>query len=304
MPSLYEIVARVGGEVRSGGTEASVPGPGHSRKDRSLSLRLEGDRVVWFSHAGDLRHGDVMAYLGLDQREERPQSRAERERRERERQAAAMVKEREGLAFCQEVWAGSQPLAGSPADGYLRSRGLDLTGCIDLRFHPAAPRNKPRVQGDARPDLPPHPALLALVRDVTGAPRGLHATYVRADGGGKAFGDKSRLMFGPVREGAVRLAPPDSRGRLAVGEGIETTASYSRLFGLPGWASLSTAGMKTLRIPAGVHALAIAADNDDGGAGLEAANMLAERVRCEAEVHEAPFGADWGDVWEAQRHVA
>ena len=32
--------------------------------------------------------------------------------------------------------------------------------------------------------------------------------------------------------------------------------------------------------------------------------MLAERVRCDAEVHEAPLGQDWGDVWEAQQRAA
>ena len=302
MADLAAIVRQHGGDLYRGGAEALIPGPGHSRRDRSLSLKLEGDRIVFYSHAGDSAR-DCMAYLGIDAEKQRPQSRAEQEAATRRREAERRKRERRDLAFCEEVWRASIPLVGTPAAAYLAGRHLDLSACPDLRFHPSAPRCKPRVAGDSRPEPAPHPAMLAMVRDVTGEPRGLHVTYVREDGGGKAFGDRSRLMFGPVREGAVRLAQPDGRGRVAVGEGIETTASYARLSGWPGWASLSTSGMKTLRLPATVRAVIIVADNDDGGSGVEAAKLLADRVRCDAEVHEAPLGQDWANVWEA-RHVS
>lgn len=50
---LAEIVRALGGDLYAGGRRASVPGPGHSRTDRSVSLALEGDRVLIHSFAGD-----------------------------------------------------------------------------------------------------------------------------------------------------------------------------------------------------------------------------------------------------------
>lgn len=44
--SLRLIVAALGGDIHSGGRSANVPAPGHSRADRSVSLLLDGDRVV------------------------------------------------------------------------------------------------------------------------------------------------------------------------------------------------------------------------------------------------------------------
>ena len=44
--SLRPIVNAFGGDLYQGGARASVPAPGHSAEDRSVSLLLEGDRVV------------------------------------------------------------------------------------------------------------------------------------------------------------------------------------------------------------------------------------------------------------------
>lgn len=43
---LHDIVAALGGDLHHGGRTASVPAPGHSRADRSVSLLLDQDRVV------------------------------------------------------------------------------------------------------------------------------------------------------------------------------------------------------------------------------------------------------------------
>jgi len=44
--SLHPIVAALGGDLYQGGRRANVPAPGHSQADRSVSLLLEGDRLV------------------------------------------------------------------------------------------------------------------------------------------------------------------------------------------------------------------------------------------------------------------
>jgi putative DNA primase/helicase len=138
--------------------------------------------------------------------------------------------------------------------------------------------------------------MVAAVRDVAGKLKGVHLTYITADGR-KAFGDRSRLMFGAVSGCSVQLAPLTVHGVLCVGEGIETSASFADFKGVPTWAALSTSGLQNFTPPAGVRKLLIAADSDDAGAGLKAATALAQRLRrsCDVEIHPAPAGFDWND---------
>jgi putative DNA primase/helicase len=138
--------------------------------------------------------------------------------------------------------------------------------------------------------------MVALVRARDERPIAHHVTYITATGE-KAFGSRSRLMFGQVAGGAVRITP-SHHGALAVGEGIETSAAFGQLRGVPAWACLSTSGLQSFQVPTGVQKLLVAADNDDAGAGLGAAQSLAERARrvCDVEIHPAPQGQDWADV--------
>ena len=290
---LHELVQRLGGQVYAGGAAAVVPGPGHSRRDRSLSLRLSPDgRVVFYSHAGDDCRS-VMSYLGIEGRHSESRSSCEeRLRLQRHRAANERRREAEALRFCESIWTGVRPLQGSPAAAYLAARGLGLPASTDVGFHPAAPRSREGAEV--------HPAMVALVRSKEGAPRGLHVTFIAPDGSGKAFGHRSRLMFGPVAGGAVRLAPVGADGVLAVGEGIETTLAFGLLYGVASWAALSTSGLRNLALPFGVRLLRIGADGDE--AGRAAALTLAERMqrRCEVTVEAAPDGSDWADVAEAR----
>jgi putative DNA primase/helicase len=139
--------------------------------------------------------------------------------------------------------------------------------------------------------------MVARVRNADRAPIGLHVTFLN-ERGKKAFGDRSRLMYGRVASGAVLLATVRRDGVLAVAEGIETALAFEQLHGVPTWAALSTSGLQTFRPPAIVRRLIIAADSDDGGAGMKAAQALAERVSrlCAAEIRPAPEGRDWADV--------
>lgn len=294
MIDLRKIAAELGGDVYAGGNAATVPGPGHSKHDRSLSLRLSenGDRVIYHSFAGELRHRDVMAYLGLEEREARESTPADRAKERARREHERRVEEAKDREFCRGVWDATHDAAGSPVEAYLWSRGLVVDGVGDLRFHPAAPRSKePDKEGAA----PPHPAMVALARDVHGAPRGLHVTFIKPDGTGKAFGDRSRLMFGAMSGAALQLGRP-MNGVLAVAEGIETAGAYATLHGVATWAALSTSGMQNFVPPKRLRRLIIAADGDRGGA--RAAQLLAERAcaACDVEIHPAPDDQDWNDV--------
>lgn len=293
MMDLREIVRLRGGDIYAGGNAATIPGPGHSAQDRSLSLRIsDAGRIVWHSFAGETSHRAVMDYLGISPEDGRmstpgelSKARADRERAKREDAARDM-------RFCAAVWGGTSPLEGSPAEAYLWSRGLIFEGQGDIRFHPAAPRSK-------EPGAATHPAMVSLVRDAQGDPQALHVTYILADGTGKAFGDRSRLMFGSVRGGAVHLGAPVG-GVLAVAEGIETAGAYATLKGVSTWPALSAPGLSAFLVPRRVRKLIIAADGDKSG--LSAAQMLAERAckLCDVVIDSAPDGRDWANVLEAQ----
>lgn len=299
IPDLRDIVARLGGDLSAGGRQASIPGPGHSKRDRSLSLRVsdDGTRILFNSFAGDSAR-DVFAYLGIDNASEYKPTRQEIAAARRQRDAEARRVEAEKLTFCRAVWEGTQDLRKSPAARYLWNRGLVLDGCPDLRFHPAAPRKAPwSIMAGDPPPPEPHPALVCLARGRQGEPRGIHVTYV-TDDGAKAFGERSRLMFGPMAGAALRTAPIAADGTLGLAEGLETAGSYSILRSVPTWAAFSTSGIEGFDPPAAVRRLRIAADNDENGAGLRAAEKLAKRLqgRCAVEIEVPRRTGDWNTV--------
>jgi len=289
-PDLFAIRRAYGGAVYAGGRQWIGPGPGHSRRDRSLSVRLSDDgRPLLHSFAGDT-FAACAAYLGFECNAA-PANRADLAIIRRAREAERRLEARAARDFCGMVWDGTSPIEGTPAEAYLWSRGLINEGYA-LRFHPSAPRTR-------RPDgAPPHPAMVALVCNLHGEAIGLHATYLTPNGR-KAFGARSRLMFGFIAGGAVRLAPVGRDGALAIGEGIETSAAFAALHGLPTWAALSSSMLQSFEVPYGVRRLVVAADSDDSGAGHAAALVLAERARkrCEVMLAPAPQGSDWADVW-------
>jgi putative DNA primase/helicase len=300
IPDLREIVARLGGDLSAGGRQANVPGPGHSNRDRSLSLRVsdDGTRVLFNDFSGAHTAREIFAYLGISNLSEYKPTRSEIAAAQRRRQIEAQRLEAEKLAFCSDIWSGTAALPGTAAARYLWNRGQVLDGCADLRFHPAAPRKAPWSMQAGDPEPPaPAPALVGLARNGRGEPRGLHVTYVTEDGQ-KAFGDRSRLMFGPMTGCALRLMPIGVDGRLAVGEGLETAAAFQLYRAVPTWPTFSTSGLRGFEVPLQVRHLIIAADHDENGAGLAAAEALAERAssRCDVEIHMPDAIGDWDDT--------
>jgi hypothetical protein len=70
-------------------------------------------------------------------------------------------------------------------------------------------------------------------------------------------------VFGCVGGGAVRLAP--TVDELAIGEGIESTASYMQEFGIASWATMNTSGLRNVILPPPPLAFAVTllGENDD-----------------------------------------
>jgi putative DNA primase/helicase len=154
------------------------------------------------------------------------------------------------------LWRGSDLAVGTLADCYLTRRGLPgLAASPALRFRDDTPH----------PERGRLPALIALVCDVTGAPVGIHRTYLARDGS-KARVEPVKASLGPVWTGAIRLQGLAPGDLLVIGEGIETAASAGRVMGLPAWAAISAGNLaKALVLPPEVSRVVIAADRDDAG---------------------------------------
>jgi len=284
---LHALRQRLGGNVYDGGRQWIGPGPGHSRKDRSLHVTIKPDgAAVYCSFANDTDDA-IFSHLGLSQRAgvlTDPQARA----REKYRQAKIADQELQGrINWCSERWRESQPAANTPVETYLRSRSIALAIPATLRFHPALPRGYGKGLG--------HPAMVGIIQGPDGAPTGLHATFITPDGSAKSSMAPAKLMFGLARAGCVRLGDPHG-GALAVGEGIETCLSYMQLTGTPAYAALSAGNMQAFSPPPLVRRLIVAADGDD--AGRQAAQHLleAERQNRNMTIDAAPDGQDWNDI--------
>lgn len=285
---LHALVKRHGGELH--GSYAVLPGPGHSRRDRSLSVTLgrEG-RLVFHSFAGD-SFEDVRDYLGIEARQGEAPNPALYRKLKQERDRERRRRDAEALEFCGAVWSQAGPCDSSPAETYLRKcRSISWALPNVLRFHPAAP-----LDYDAKHRAP---ALVAIVQAPNGEPCGLHVTALKPDGSGKA-GSNARRMFGPVKGGAIRLAPVADQ--LAVAEGVETALSFMVLTGTPTWSAMSTAGLEAFTAPPGVKQLTVAADGDE--AGLKAARQLATTAQrhCDVILCPAPDGLDWNDALKGE----
>ena len=140
------------------------------------------------------------------------------------------------------------------------------------------------------------PAMVALVTGgADGTPLAIHRTFLSRDGGGKAPVDPQKMMLGPCRGGAVRLADPGDV--LMVGEGIETCLAAMLVTGHPAWAALSTSGLRTLDLPHDVRDVIVLADGDEPGE--EAARDCAWRWRRQGRrvrIARPPQGMDFNDM--------
>lgn len=294
MSRLERIVAACGGILLDGGTRALIPGPNHSHKDRSVSLRrTEEGRILihCFSPKDDWR--DVrraLTDLGLLDDEPRGEK---RDARLSPPLVVAQPLDEERVARAGRLWEESGPLKHSVAEAYLRRRAVPagLWGSQTLRFH---------GRMTSLDDRRKRPALVAAISDAHGALQGVQVTLLSAHGTAKAAVATPKRVIGKLMGGAVRLA--DAQDELVIGEGIETMLTASDVFGVPAWAALSADNLSRLVISLPLRRLIIAADNDD--AGWRAAETLRARMigATSVELAPAPTGFnDWNDWARAQR---
>lgn len=289
--NLYEIIRVTGGEVYDSGRRASIPAPGHSRHDRSVSLLLEGDRLIihCFGQSDWREVRNYLAELGLA---EGPPAGDHTSPRASPPRPAPSPDER--LASVRALWAEARPVAGSLSERHARLRGVRRGLGERLRHHRAAPLGIYSGQGPRRP------ALLAGISAGDGDLCGIEVTYLTDAGQRDEALGLPRKTVGAVPPGsAVRLDAPAPR--MLVAEGVFTTLSASEIFSRPAWALLSAQNLSAWIAPPGVQDVIIAADR--GAAGEEAAETLCLRLKrqgLKARILLPAEGAgDWNDTGRA-----
>ncbi|HRE44133.1 MAG TPA: toprim domain-containing protein [Terricaulis sp.] len=285
MSQLKRIVDALGGVLLDGGRRALVRGPGHGPADRSVSLlETEDGRILihCFSPRDDWRAvREEWAQLGLlDEDEARsPTNSAPSVRLTPARSDRS--------ARMRRLWNESQPIAGTIAERYLRTRAIDgeLPGPDVLRFHPHMTSLEDRAR---------RPALVAGLVDQDARLQAIQVTLLTTHGAAKAKLETPRRTIGPLMGAYVRIdAPSDT---LLVAEGLETALSARRALGAGAWALLSAENLAQFSPPPVIDRLIIAADNDE--AGLGAAARLRTRIETflACELALPPSGhLDWND---------
>jgi hypothetical protein len=199
-------------------------------------------------------------------------ARLRREAERRDKDYAALQLEK-----AQWLWQHRQPIAGSPAEIYLRevrAYAGPLPGTLGF-----LPRLKSK----------PHPAMVAAF----GVPdelepgqiviaehqvRGVHLTLLALDGRGKAEVERNKLFVGSSSGWPIVIAPPNDLLGMVVTEGIEDALSAHQATSLGAWAAGSAGRMPALaeRIPSYIDCITVCADDD--AAGRHGAHTLADAL--------------------------
>lgn len=312
--SAAAIAAGLGAHKSGQGWFARCP----AHRDRTPSLHIsEGDdgRALVRCHGGCEQAAVIEALrsaglwssgtpieLSEQQRETMRQRAAERERETAGKQARAI-----------EIWRSARPIFGTPADSYLRSRGINP----DALLYPDCGTHWPetvRWADDAiqDPGFPSRPGLVAAVND---AQTGLVVAVQRIifDGHGQPLlkdGRKVKVALGPVAGNAFQGSCwPDDRGRWAVAEGVETALAATQLFRFGVWAAINSSNMPNVQPPSWARDAVIFADHDTSGAGLRAAAATLASLRAMPQIKTArvlmapQVGADANDVLREVAHA-
>lgn len=281
-----ETIARALGGRRSGKSWAARC-PAHDDREPSLSICDSKGKVLVYCHAGCSQR-DVIAALvarGLWTETGKFAGRHARKQQNHlpEKPGTDALKRSEAA---HAIWRASQEVAGSLVEIYLRSRRVNLVTSTSLRSH----------YGLKHPSGGVWPVMVALVtRGTDDAPQGIHRTFLAQDGSGKAPVDPQKMMLGPCRGGAVRLAEP--RDVLMVGEGIETCLAAMQATGHAAWAALSTSGMVALDLPESVRDVIVLADGDDPGeAAAHGCALRWKREGRRVRIARPPQGQDFNDM--------
>jgi hypothetical protein len=242
------------------------------------------DLVAQARFRGDKRAalGWARSWLGLDGGDPERFRRLQAAERQRAETAETELAAKRAVAF--RLWLSARPsLAGTPAEAYLRGRGIALgDGPGALGRQPRALRFHPELWH--KPSGRCWPALLAAIVDAEGKFLALHRTWLAPDGGGKAPVEEPKRTLGRYAGGLIRLWRGSAGTEwkraaagetLVISEGIEDGLSCA--LAMPEWrvaAAVSLSNLGAVILPPAIARVVVAAQNDAwwsdaaaGGAG-------------------------------------
>ena len=279
-----ELARLLGGDVS--GSQVLAPGPGHTRRERSLSIMLSPsapDGFVVTSFAGDdfrACRDYVRGRLGIPRWTD-SWRRAKACRRPPVLQGAGDEQEARNLVRAADYARKMRPVRGTPGERYLREiRRIDTEAVADVLKRIDFIGWRPSVYFH-EPGHALHGQLLGCIvgvmtDPVTARPTGaISRTYI--DENLRKIG-KSKTLGSPA--GVVRLLrDEDVLQGSHLAEGLETALSAMAKGLRPVWSTGSTALMKTFPVLDGIDCLTVIADHDDSGAGEQAAREVEGRWR-------------------------
>ena len=272
------IVSVMGGTV-TGRDRCNVPGPGHSKADRSLSIRIDPTDPLGFK---------VHSFAGNGWRECRDYVAAALRIHPPRTNVVGISSD-----FPLQIWSETVGARGTVVERYLASRQLALPDRHHevLRFHPSCPFGK-----GSR-----HPCMIGLYRDIrTNEAKAIHRTALTPDGR-----KIDRKSLGQTGGCAIKLAADeDVTEGLTVGEGIETVLAGMALNFRPAWALGAANSIAKFPVLSGVDCLTILVDRDASGTGqasaLECSRRWTKAGREVFRIVPATLGADMADIVRAR----
>jgi hypothetical protein len=293
-----------GGRLGVGDVPCPLCGPGRrdprNRVRKVLRIYREAPDFAGYACARCGAKGGVRA---IDSSSEDRGDRHARRQDRRDVPASDPVAERK-WRLATNTWDEAGELIGTPGSAYLERRGIDIAELPQsisdaLRWHPRCPWGLDRDGHVASR----RPAIVALFTHIlTGVPRGIHRIAPIGDSR-----EAEKRMLGPCKGCVIRLWPDDEvTTGLVLGEGIETTlwaatriAHHYTAF-VPAWAAGDRGHMAGFPVLAGIEALTLLVDNDEGGDGQKAAAECAARWTAAGRevIRETPkfAGADFANL--------
>jgi DNA primase len=246
-----------------------------------------GDIVTYVMHEERLGFVDALKWLGAaDLPFVDPAERA----RAKAEEAAARA---EAIADAQFMWDRCMPVAGTPAEVYLReARAITMEPPPALRFGVV-----PTSRDDSGRWKRPYPALVLACTDNLGIVVGLQRVFLRDDGADKRWGKRSKLSLGRPRGAAVRLRTHNP-AEIVLCEGPEDGLSLAQETVAGSiWVALGTAMMSEIDYPPEVRSVILARQNDAAAiaAAAKAAESLSERGLAVRAIAPGDGFKDWND---------
>jgi hypothetical protein len=286
----------LGGDV-TGPHSVLCPGPYHSPKDRSLSVKLKSEArggILVHSFANDdwrMCREFVRAKLKLTTWHgvflPHPPSCTTK---------PALLDAAQMGQMALRIFAESSSLDDTIGEKYLERRiHHTLVWPADVRFHAHCARKI----GTA---VEHHAALVALLRDVrTNEPRAIQRVFLKPDGSDRLRDPMGKMSLGPTRGACIKLSTDAAVTHgLGLAEGIETGLALMACGWQPIWSTAGSAGLGAFPVIDGIEALTVLADNDENGSGEIAALECVKRWRAagrEAKAIKPHYaGHDWNDV--------